>query len=79
MQEINFWINLEKALNKIAEKRETTEVSLTLDMLRYSKRFITTVSFDSAIMSLKETIECAKDYNLLLRDFPLNDLLSSSE
>lgn len=79
IQEINFWLNLEKALNKIIEKRDSPEVSLTLDILRYGKRFIATVGVDSSITSLKETADIAKDYNLLLKDFPLNDLLSSNE
>ena len=77
LQEVQFWTNLEKSLNQIVEKRESAEVSFTLDILRYSKRFISTMSFDSAIVSLKETAECAKDYNILLRDLPVNDLLSS--
>lgn len=64
LQEISFWLNLERALNRILERRESIEVMLTLDILRYGKRFIATVSFDSDT-DLKEAIETAKDYNLL--------------
>ena len=35
LQEISFWLNLELALNRIMEKRESLEVKLTLDILRW--------------------------------------------
>lgn len=66
LQEISFWLNLERALNRILEKRESLEVTLTLDILRYGKRFIATASFDSDT-GLKEAIEMAKDYNSLMK------------
>lgn len=47
LQEISFWLNLEKALQRIQEKRDSQEVTLTLDILKYAKRFHATVSFDS--------------------------------
>ncbi len=40
LQEITFWLNLERALNKVLEKRESIEVSLTLDILRAGKRLV---------------------------------------
>ena len=47
LQEISFWLNLERALMKIQEKRESPEVALTLDILKHGKRFHATVSFDT--------------------------------
>lgn len=47
LQEISFWLNLERALLKIQDKRESLEVSLTLDVLKHGKRFHATVSFDT--------------------------------
>ena len=47
LQEISFWLNLERALLRIQEKRESPEVSLTLDVLKHGKRFHATVSFDT--------------------------------
>ena len=47
LQEISFWLNLEKALQRIQEKRDSQEVTLTLGILKYAKRFHATVSFDS--------------------------------
>ena len=46
-QEISFWLNLERALLRIQEKRESPEVALTLDVLKHGKRFHATVSFDT--------------------------------
>ncbi|RNA22445.1 dynein heavy cytoplasmic-like, partial [Brachionus plicatilis] len=78
LQEISFWLNLERALNRISEKRESIEVKLTLDILRHGKRFMATESFDSDT-GLKEAFETAKDYNTLMKDFPLNELISATE
>lgn len=47
LQEISFWLNLERALLRIQEKRESTEIVLTLEILKHGKRFHATVSFDS--------------------------------
>ncbi len=74
LQEISFWPSLERALNCILKKRESLEVTLTLDILRCDKRFIATVSFDSDT-GLEKAIEIAKDYNLLMENFPLNELM----
>jgi len=47
LQEISFWLGLERALQRIQEKRESVEVTLTLDVLKHGKRFHATVSFDT--------------------------------
>uniref|UniRef100_A0A3Q2D1J2 Dynein, cytoplasmic 1, heavy chain 1 n=1 Tax=Cyprinodon variegatus TaxID=28743 RepID=A0A3Q2D1J2_CYPVA len=78
LQEISFWLNLERALNRIQEKRESPEVLLTLDILKHGKRFHATVSFDTDT-GLKQAVETVNDYNPLMKDFPLNDLLAASE
>ncbi|XP_064603299.1 cytoplasmic dynein 1 heavy chain 1-like isoform X2 [Liolophura sinensis] len=78
LQEISFWLNLERALLRIQEKRESPEISLTLDILRLGKRFHATVSFDSDT-GLKQAMATVNNYNPLMKDFPLNDLLSATE
>ena len=40
-------MNLEHALGKIHSRRHSSEVQLTLDVLKAGKRFHATVSFDS--------------------------------
>ncbi|KAL7667891.1 hypothetical protein ACOME3_008618 [Neoechinorhynchus agilis] len=78
LQEVNFWLNLESELNKIQEIRDSLEVQLTLDILKTGKRFHAVVSFDSDT-GLKEAIEKVRDYNVLMKDFPINDLLSATD
>ena len=78
LQEISFWLNLERALLRIQEKRESLEVALTLDILKHGKRFHATVSFDTDT-GLKQALAMVNDYNPLMKDFPINDLLSATE
>ena len=78
LQEISFWLNLERALLRIQEKRESSEVALTLEVLKHGKRFHATVSFDTDT-GLKQAIATVNDYNPLMKDFPINDLLSATE
>ena len=47
LQEISFWLGLERALQRIQEKRDGIEVTLTLEILKHGKRFHATVSFDT--------------------------------
>lgn len=78
LQEVSFWLNLERALYRIQEKRESLEVALTLDILKHGKRFHATVSFDTDT-GLKQALAMVADYNPLMKDFPINDLLSATE
>ena len=78
LQEISFWLNLERALLRIQEKRESPEVALTLEVLKHGKRFHATVSFDTDT-GLKQATATVNDYNPLMKDFPINDLLSATE
>lgn len=78
LQEVTFWLNLERALARIQEKRSSLEVTLTLEILRTAKRFLATVSFD-ADTGLTRAVDMVNDYNPLMKDFPLNDLLSATD
>ncbi|CAF1306676.1 unnamed protein product, partial [Adineta ricciae] len=73
MQEVTFWLNIERALYKIQEQMGSTEVQLTLDALKLGKRFHATISFDSDT-GLKEAMDKVKNYNMLMKDFPMHDL-----
>ena len=76
-QEINFWISLENALDSIDRQLKSDGVTLTLDVLRQAKRFHATVSF-IADTGLKEAAEKVQKYNQLMREFPINELLSAT-
>ena len=76
-QEINFWLSMESTLEKIELQLRSDGVMLTLDILRTAKRFQATVSF-AADTGLKEAMEKVQKYNQLMRDFPLDELLSAT-
>ena len=70
LQEVSFWLNLERALLNIQEMRDSSEVQLTLDILKHGKRFHATVSFDTDT-GLKQALAKVNDYSPLMKDFPL--------
>ncbi|CAJ0934299.1 unnamed protein product, partial [Mesorhabditis belari] len=78
LQEMNFWLNLERALQKIQQKRESDEVQFTLEALKAGKRFHALVSFDSDT-GLKPAITQVTDYNLLMKEMPLNEIVSATD
>ena len=76
-QEINFWLSMESSLESIEEQLRSPAINLTLEMLKNAKRFQATVSFTSDT-GLKEAMEKVQKYNQLIRDFPLDELLSAT-
>jgi dynein heavy chain 1 len=76
-QEIQFWLSMESALEGIEAQLRAEGVTLTMEILRTAKRFQATVSF-SADTGLKEAVEKVQKYNQLMRDFPLDELLSAT-
>jgi hypothetical protein len=77
-QEINFWLGLERALEGIEAQLRSEEVGMVMDCLRNAKRFRATVSF-IADTGLKEATDVVHKYNQLMKDFPLNELLSATD
>ncbi|PFH46895.1 hypothetical protein AMATHDRAFT_7278 [Amanita thiersii Skay4041] len=77
-QEINFWLSLERALDVIEVQLRSEEVSMVMDCLRNAKRFRATVSFiaDTGLQSAAERVH---KYNQIMRDFPLDELLSAPD
>ena len=76
-QEINFWLSMEAALEGIESQLRSDGVMLTLEILKHAKRFQATVSF-TADTGLKEAMDKVQKYNQLMRDFPLDELLSAT-
>lgn len=76
-QEINFWLSMETALKHIEAQLQGPGVSLTLKILRNAKRFHATVSFLSDT-GIKEASDKVAKYNQLMRDFPLDELISAT-
>jgi dynein heavy chain 1 len=75
--EVNFWLSLEAALEGIDAQLESEGVRLTMDILRHAKRYQPTLSF-VADTGLKEATDLVQKYNQLMRDFPLDELLSAT-
>ncbi|ODA76229.1 hypothetical protein RJ55_08074 [Drechmeria coniospora] len=76
-QEVNFWLSMESALEAIEGQLRSDGVLLTLDILKHAKRFQATVSFTTDT-GLKEAMDKVQKYNQLMRDFPLDELLSAT-
>lgn len=76
-QEINFWLSMETALDAISAQLSSDGVLMTMEILRHAKRYQTTLSFQ-ADTGLKDTTEMVQKYNQLMRDFPLDELLSAT-
>ncbi|KAL0574898.1 dynein heavy chain [Marasmius crinis-equi] len=77
-QEINFWLSFERAIDGIEAQLRSEEVNMVMDCLRNAKRFHATVSFITDT-GLKDAKDQAQKYNLLMREFPLNELLSATD
>ncbi|KAH9487400.1 Dynein heavy chain, cytoplasmic [Psilocybe cubensis] len=77
-QEINFWLSLERALEAIEAQLRSDEVLMVMDCLRNAKRFRATVSF-MADTGLTDATDMVHKYNQLMKDFPLNELLSATD
>jgi dynein heavy chain 1 len=76
MREINFWLRMDSVLENVHSKLASEGIVLTLDVLKHAKRFTATVSFQNDT-ELRQTAEIVTNYNILMRDFPLEDLLSA--
>ncbi|WVR09001.1 hypothetical protein IAU60_006061 [Kwoniella sp. DSM 27419] len=77
-QEINFWLSMEHALENIDAQLKGEEVGLAMDVLKHAKRFHATVSF-LADTGLKEATDLVHKHNLLMKDFPLDELLAATD
>ncbi|CAC9696072.1 dynein heavy chain, putative [Plasmodium sp. DRC-Itaito] len=77
LSEINFWIGYENALYQLENQLKNPEVILTLHILKNAKRYFATMSFDSDIQ-LKQSKEYVLNVNILMKDFPIEDLLGAT-
>jgi dynein heavy chain 1 len=77
LPEIKFWINMDSVLESIQRQLSSEGIVLTLEVLRHAKRFTATVSFQNDT-ELRRKMEIVTSYNILMRDFPLNELLTAT-
>lgn len=76
--EVDFWIQMDTALAHIELELKSSHVTLTLDALKSAKRFHATTSF-IADTGIKEACEKVSRYNQLMKEFPIQELLSSTD
>ncbi|KAL2829944.1 dynein heavy chain, N-terminal region 1-domain-containing protein, partial [Aspergillus cavernicola] len=76
-QEINFWLSMETALESIERQLGGEGVNLTMETLKHAKRYQVTLSFMTDT-GLREATDLVQKYNQLMRDFPLDELLSGT-
>jgi len=65
---------MESALNNVQQQLQTSEIQMTLNLLKGARRFLATMSFESDT-GLEPARQKVSNYLNLLRDFPINDLL----
>eukprot|EP01132_Coremiostelium_polycephalum_P002127 gene2127-2619_t len=78
-QEINFWIELEGSLHTINEQLKSPEAEVTLATLKQAKRFLATAGFDTDTIGLRKAMEKVQNYKTLVKDFPINQLLTATD
>ncbi|KNC52645.1 cytoplasmic dynein [Thecamonas trahens ATCC 50062] len=78
LQEINFWLSMERALDAVEAELATPGVEMTMEVLKHAKRFHATVSFRSDT-GLKAARAVVTSYNLLFKDFPIHELLNATD
>jgi dynein heavy chain 1 len=73
-----FHISLERSLNHIKEQIEKPEVKMTFDLLKGAdkNKLILMFTHDS---QLEGRLKVAQGYNRVLREIPINQLLSAND
>lgn len=77
LQEVNFWHCLTKTLTHVDAQLRLPEVTVTLDLLKKAKRIHTMMSFHTDT-GLDHALQMCSTANILMKDFPINDLLSAN-
>lgn len=77
LHEVNFWQVLTRALTNIDQTVKQPEVCITLDLLKQAKRIHTMMSFNTDT-GLEKALQICTTSNLIMHDFPVNDLLSAN-
>lgn len=74
--EVQYWKSLELALVSVEEQVNQPEVKRAIEILNAVKRFQTTLAFQNNL-GLAGKLEETKEYNSLLKDLPIDELIAS--
>lgn len=77
LQEINYWVSFERSLNLIDQQVKMPEVELTLEILKFKKKFAITTTFENDL-NLKNIIAKSAKVSAVMKDFPINELISAN-
>jgi len=77
LQEINYWVSFERSLNLIEQQVKMPEVELTLEILKFKRKFGITTTFENDL-NLKNIIAKSTKVSAVMKDFPINELLSAN-
>lgn len=75
-EEVSFWLGFERALQHLEDQLKTPEAELTLAVLKHTRKVFATMSFEQD-SGLRQAMEVVQNTNVLMRDFPLNDLIGA--
>ena len=78
LQEINFWTGIERSLSNIETQINHNLTDVTKQLLRQAQKIQLVYRFEFDT-ELEQKLKTAKDYNKLLKDFPINTLLSAND
>ena len=76
LEEVNFWIDYEKALNAIKKQLEAPEVQMTLAIAKKANKVFVTKGFEEDTKT-DTLIKKAESYNILLKDLPIQAMYNS--
>ncbi|EPR57558.1 dynein heavy chain [Toxoplasma gondii GT1] len=76
-EEVNFWEGMERAILRVEEQLKTPEAELTLQVLKQTRKVFATMTFEQDA-GLKQASDMVASVNILIRDFPVNDLLGAT-
>ena len=76
VDEINFWMSMERSTILIQKQIEYPETQITLEILKQVKKFSITVPFAHDNQFSAHYIK-TKNINSCLKEFPINDLLTA--
>lgn len=77
-EEVQYWKSLEMALVSIDEQVNQPEVKRAIEILNAVKRFQTTLAFQNNL-GLTGKLAETKEYNSLLKDLPIDELIASRD
>ncbi|EGW31386.1 cytoplasmic dynein heavy chain [Spathaspora passalidarum NRRL Y-27907] len=78
MEEIQFWKSMEAALLSLNQQVSSFEIKKSVEILNKAKRFHITLGFQNDVSSISDKLTQARLYNSLLKELPMNDLITIS-